>query len=62
MRSFVVHTSLLCTMCSAYSLISYCHVSSNPRVRLDHNFQRVLGSSPRSALYKVCANKKIGKT
>ena len=28
---------------------------------LDHNFQRVLGSSPRSALYKICANKKIGK-
>ena len=27
---------------------------------LDHNFQRVLGSSPRSALYKICANKKIG--
>ena len=28
---------------------------------LDHNFQRVLGSSPRSALYKTCSNKKIGK-
>ena len=39
---------------------SQCEVASCPG-GLDHNFQRVLGSSPRSALYKICANKKIGK-